>query len=127
MAKKSDPPVVLIKWYDFTKWLPDRVDSWVQLVTRCVVGGYGSPERHFMGSSTNEVRRSVSANGVMSRKWRVWTAIEPEGIADSSLGQVSPRTRSNAAPGNSNGIMEPERVAEWPFPMPLQGIWSWIV
>ena len=86
VAKRSDPPVVLIKWYDFTKWLLDRVDSWVQLVTRCVVGGYVSPERHFMGSSTNEVRRSVSANGVMSRKWRVWTAIEPEGLADSSLG-----------------------------------------
>ncbi len=27
MAKRSDPPVVLIKWYDFTKWLLDRVDS----------------------------------------------------------------------------------------------------
>ena len=27
MSKKSDPPVVLIKWYDFTKWLLDRVDS----------------------------------------------------------------------------------------------------
>ena len=27
MAKQTDPPVVLIKWYDFTKWLLDRVDS----------------------------------------------------------------------------------------------------
>ena len=27
MAKRSDSPVVLIKWYDFTKWLLDRVDS----------------------------------------------------------------------------------------------------
>ncbi len=27
MARKTDPPVVLIKWYDFTKWLLDRVDS----------------------------------------------------------------------------------------------------
>jgi hypothetical protein len=27
VAKQTDPPVVLIKWYDFTKWLLDRVDS----------------------------------------------------------------------------------------------------
>jgi len=27
MARKTDPPVVLIKWYDFTQWLLDRVDS----------------------------------------------------------------------------------------------------
>ena len=27
MAKPTDPPVVLIKWYDFTKWLLDRVDG----------------------------------------------------------------------------------------------------
>jgi hypothetical protein len=27
VAKPTDPPVVLIKWYDFTKWLLDRVDS----------------------------------------------------------------------------------------------------
>ena len=27
MAERPDPPVVLIKWYDFTKWLLDRVDS----------------------------------------------------------------------------------------------------
>ena len=27
MAKKPDPPIVLIKWYDFTKWLLDRVDN----------------------------------------------------------------------------------------------------
>jgi len=27
MPRKTDPPVVLIKWYDFTKWLLDRVDS----------------------------------------------------------------------------------------------------
>ena len=27
MAKPTDPPVVLIKWYDFTKWLLDRIDG----------------------------------------------------------------------------------------------------
>ena len=27
MARKTDPPVVLIKWYDFTKWLLERIDS----------------------------------------------------------------------------------------------------
>lgn len=27
MAKQTDPSVVLIKWYDFTNWLLDRVDS----------------------------------------------------------------------------------------------------
>jgi hypothetical protein len=27
VAKPTDPPVVLIKWYDFTKWLPDRIDG----------------------------------------------------------------------------------------------------
>lgn len=26
-ARSPDPPIVLIKWYDFTKWLLDRVDS----------------------------------------------------------------------------------------------------
>jgi len=30
MGRKSDPPVVLIKWYDFTKWLLDRVDSFLK-------------------------------------------------------------------------------------------------
>jgi len=27
MARKTDPPVVLMKWYEFTKWLLDRIDS----------------------------------------------------------------------------------------------------
>jgi 23S rRNA-intervening sequence protein len=27
VARKTDPPVVLIKWYDFTKWLLERIDS----------------------------------------------------------------------------------------------------
>ena len=27
VARTSDPPVVLIKWYDFTKWLLDRIDG----------------------------------------------------------------------------------------------------
>ena len=27
MARATDPPVVLIKWYDFTKWLLERIDS----------------------------------------------------------------------------------------------------
>ena len=27
MAKPTDPPVVLIKWYDFTKWLLYRIDG----------------------------------------------------------------------------------------------------
>ncbi len=30
MGRKSDPPVVLIKWCDFTKWLLDRVDSFLK-------------------------------------------------------------------------------------------------
>ena len=27
MARTSDPPVVLIKWYDFTQWLLTRIDQ----------------------------------------------------------------------------------------------------
>lgn len=27
MARKTDTPVVLIKWYDFTKWLLERIDN----------------------------------------------------------------------------------------------------
>ena len=27
MAGKTDPPVVVIKWYDYTKWLLERIDS----------------------------------------------------------------------------------------------------
>lgn len=27
MARNNEPPIVLIKWYDFTKWILDRVDS----------------------------------------------------------------------------------------------------
>ena len=27
MARKTDPPVVLVKWYDLTKWLLERIDS----------------------------------------------------------------------------------------------------
>jgi len=27
MARNTDPPIVLIKWYEFTKWLLDRIDS----------------------------------------------------------------------------------------------------
>lgn len=27
MAQPTDPPVVLIQWYDFTKWLLDRIDG----------------------------------------------------------------------------------------------------
>ena len=27
MARKPDPPVVLAKWYDLTKWLLERIDS----------------------------------------------------------------------------------------------------
>ena len=30
MGRKSDPPVVLIKWYDFTKWLLDRVENFTK-------------------------------------------------------------------------------------------------
>lgn len=26
MARKSDPPILLVKWYDFTKWLLERID-----------------------------------------------------------------------------------------------------
>ena len=27
MTRRSDPPVVLVKWYDFTKWVLDHVDN----------------------------------------------------------------------------------------------------
>jgi len=27
VARKTDPPVVLVKWYDLTKWLLERIDS----------------------------------------------------------------------------------------------------
>lgn len=27
MARQTDPPVVVIKWYDFTKWMLERIDS----------------------------------------------------------------------------------------------------
>ena len=27
MARASDPPVLLVKWYDFAKWLLERVES----------------------------------------------------------------------------------------------------
>ena len=27
MRRSSDPPIVLVKWYDATKWLLERVDS----------------------------------------------------------------------------------------------------
>jgi len=27
MARRSDPPVVLVKWYDFTKWVLGHVDN----------------------------------------------------------------------------------------------------
>ena len=27
VARKTEPPVVLVKWYDMTKWLLERVDS----------------------------------------------------------------------------------------------------
>jgi hypothetical protein len=27
VARKTDPPLVLIRWYDFSKWLLERVDS----------------------------------------------------------------------------------------------------
>ena len=27
MARKTDTPVVLIEWYDFTKWLLERIDN----------------------------------------------------------------------------------------------------
>ena len=26
-SNKHDPPVLLVKWYDFTKWLLERVDN----------------------------------------------------------------------------------------------------
>ena len=27
MTRRSDPPVVLVKWYDFTKWVLGHVDN----------------------------------------------------------------------------------------------------
>jgi hypothetical protein len=27
MRRSSDPPIVLVKWYDATKWILERVDS----------------------------------------------------------------------------------------------------
>ena len=27
MVRKTEPPVVLVKWYDLAKWLLERVDS----------------------------------------------------------------------------------------------------
>lgn len=27
MPKKPDAPVLLVRWYDYTKWLLERVDS----------------------------------------------------------------------------------------------------
>ncbi len=27
MSRASDPPVLLVKWTDFAKWLPGRVES----------------------------------------------------------------------------------------------------
>jgi hypothetical protein len=29
MTRRSDPPVVLVKWYDFTKWVLGHVDRGV--------------------------------------------------------------------------------------------------
>ncbi len=27
MSRKTEPPVLLVKWYDFTKWLLERIDG----------------------------------------------------------------------------------------------------
>jgi hypothetical protein len=27
MRRSSDPPIVLVKWYDATKWILERVDN----------------------------------------------------------------------------------------------------
>jgi len=51
------------------------------------------------GSSTNEVRGDICAFNVLALIDDVIAAIEPERLADISLGQENPRMRMNAAPG----------------------------
>ncbi|MCX7388162.1 MAG: hypothetical protein NTX48_15970 [Planctomycetales bacterium] len=40
MGRKSDPPVVLIKWYDFTKWLLDNESATFQTTIQLVAASW---------------------------------------------------------------------------------------
>ena len=70
-SSASDPPVLLVKWYDVTKWLLDRVNSFLKnqrfvfgqriadrtlnILELLVEAAYSSPKAHLLARANRDI------------------------------------------------------------------------